>query len=84
MVERKDVGGGRRIEDCAIERRIEYIDRGLRMVNFKMEDEGGRLRGNKISHTILQILILVMKHIKAFGISIFFLVYENVQIFLMG
>ena len=31
---RKDVGGGRRIKDCAIERRIEYIDRGLRMVNF--------------------------------------------------
>ena len=26
--------GGRRIEDCAKERRIEYIDRGLRMVNF--------------------------------------------------
>ena len=38
------MGGGSRIEDCAIERRIEYIDRGLRMVNFYIEIEGGRMK----------------------------------------
>ena len=38
------MGGGRRIEDNAIERRIEYRDRGLRMVIFYMEVEGGRMK----------------------------------------
>ena len=38
------MGGGRRIEDTAKERQIEYIDRGLRMVNFYMEVEGGKMK----------------------------------------
>ena len=45
-----DMVGGSQIEDRAKEGRIEYIDTGLRMVNFYMEVEGGRI---KISHTIL-------------------------------
>ena len=39
-----DTGGGRQIEDRAKEGRIEYIDRGLGMVNFYIEMEGGRMK----------------------------------------
>ena len=39
-----DTGGGRQIEDRAEEGRIEYIDRGLGMVNFYIEVEGGRMK----------------------------------------
>ena len=38
------MGGERRIEDNAEEERIEYRDRGLRMVNFQMEVEGWRMK----------------------------------------
>ena len=37
-----DTGAGRRIEDRVKEGRIEYIDRGLGMVNISVEVEGGR------------------------------------------
>ena len=65
-----DMGGGRQIEDRAKERRIEYIDRGLGMVNFYIEMEGGRMK-EKNSQTILQILILVMNYFTPFRISFF-------------
>ena len=39
-----DTGGGRQIENRAEEGRIEYIDRGLGMVNFYVEMEGGRMK----------------------------------------
>ena len=39
-----DMSGGRQIEDRAKEGRIEYTDRGLGMVNFYMEVEGGRMK----------------------------------------
>ena len=38
------MGGRRWIEDNAKERRIEYIDRGVRMGTFYMEVEGGRMK----------------------------------------
>ena len=46
MLEKRlfDTGGGRQIEDRAKEGRIEYIDRGLGMVNFYIEMEGGRMK----------------------------------------
>ena len=37
-------GGGTQIEDRAEEGRVEYIDRGLGMVNFYIEMEGGRMK----------------------------------------
>ena len=65
-----DTGGGRQIEDTAKEGRIEYIDRGLGMVNFYIEMEGGRMK-EKISQTIPQILILVMDYFTPFRVSFF-------------
>ena len=37
------------IEDRAIEGRIKYIDRGLGMVNFYIEMEGGRMKEKNFS-----------------------------------
>ena len=62
------MGGGRRIEDNAIERRIEYRDRGLRMVIFYMEVEGGRMKEQNCSFYPTD-LILVMRYFAPFGIS---------------
>ena len=39
-----DMGGGRRIDDRAKEGRIEYRDKGLRIVYFYMEGERGRMK----------------------------------------
>ena len=74
-----DTGGGRQIEDRAKERRIEYIGRGLGMVNFYIEMKGGRMKEKNFSgysadfnpchglfHAIQDILFCL-------------LVYENVQ-----
>ena len=36
--------GGRRIDNRAKERRIEYKDRGQGIVHFYEEDEGGRMK----------------------------------------
>ena len=39
-----DMGGGSRIDDRAKDGRIEFKDRGLRIVNVYMEGEGGRMK----------------------------------------
>ena len=38
------MGRGRRIDDIATEGRSEYKNRGLRIVNFYIEGEGGRMK----------------------------------------
>ena len=73
-------GGGRQIEDRAKEGRIKYINRGLGMVNFYMEMEGGGMKEKNFSDYPADFIPCHEIFHAIQDILFYLLVYENVQL----